>query len=88
MGNNARRKAIVGTVISDKMEKAVTVQWEVRKKHPIYKKFVITHKKCKAADIKNEAKAGDVVKIVSTRPLSKEIRWRVAEILQKAQRGQ
>jgi len=81
------KKTIVGVVISDKMDKVVTVQWEMRKRHPMYEKFVKEHKKFKARDEKNEAGKGDLVKVVETRPLSKDIRWRVVEIVEKAQRG-
>jgi small subunit ribosomal protein S17 len=86
--SRAKRKTLVGKVISSKMEKGITVQLETKKKHPIYKKFVTYHKKIKARDEKNEAKEGDVVKLEETRPLSKEIKWRLVEIVEKAQRGQ
>ncbi|MCK4852008.1 MAG: 30S ribosomal protein S17 [Candidatus Omnitrophica bacterium] len=69
------------------MDKAVTVQWEVRKIHPFYKKFITWHKKLKARDDGNEAAKGDVVKIMATRPLSKKINWRLVEIIEKTQRG-
>ncbi len=82
-----KKKTIVGVVISDKMDKAITVQSETRKRHPLYKKFVVGHKKVKARDEKNEAHVGDVVRIVETRPVSREIRWRLVEIVEKAQRG-
>jgi len=85
--SNTSKKTAIGTVVSDKMDKAVTVQIVIRKRHPLYKKFVTSHKKLKARDEKNEALPGDVVKIMETRPLSKEIHWRVIEIVEKAQRG-
>lgn len=78
------RKTIIGTVISDKMDKTVTIMLEVQKRHPIYKKFVKREIKIKAHDEKNEAKIGDLVKILETRPISKDKCWRVIEILQKA----
>lgn len=81
------KKTIVGTVISDKMDKTVTVQWETRKKHRLYKKFVKARTKIKAHDEKNEAQEGDLVKVIESRPMSKEKTWRVVEILEKAQRG-
>ena len=81
------KKTVVGTVISDKMNKAVTVQVEIQRRHPMYKKFVISHKKIKARDEKNVAGVGDTVRMVETRPLSKEIHWRVMEVLEKAERG-
>ena len=87
MKNSARKKTIVAKVISDKMNKAVTVEWETRKIHPLYKKFVTRHEKLKARDEKNEAEIGDVVRIMESRPLSKDISWRVVEVLEKAQKG-
>ena len=84
---NSQRKTKIGTVISDKMTKTVTVQWETKKMHPLYKKFVVRHKKIKARDEKSEAKTGDVVKVVETRPLSKEVNWKVVEIVKKAHKG-
>jgi len=87
VGNKAKKKTFRGTVVSDKMDKVVTVQLEVQKRHPLYKKFVTSHKKVKARDEKNEAGEGDVIKMVETRPLSKETHWKVVEIIEKAQRG-
>jgi small subunit ribosomal protein S17 len=84
---NIRKKEVIGVVVSDKMDKAVTVMWETRKKHPVYKKYINWHKKIKARDEKNEAAVGDRVKIAETRPVSKDITWRVTEIVKKAQRG-
>ena len=85
--SNARKKEIVGTVISDKMDKAVTVKWEVRKKHPLYKKYMTWHKNLMARNENNEATAGDTVRIRESRPLSKRISWKVIEIVKKAQKG-
>lgn len=81
------KRTIVGTVISDKMDKTVTIKWETRKKHPLYKKFVKRQTKIKAHDEKNEASAGDTVKVIECRPISKEKSWRVVEIVEKAQKG-
>ncbi|MBD3426033.1 MAG: 30S ribosomal protein S17 [Candidatus Omnitrophica bacterium] len=81
------KRTIVGTVVSDKMDKTVTVLWETRKKHRLYKKFVKARTKIKAHDEKNEAGMGDLVKVVEARPISKEKSWRLVEILEKAQRG-
>jgi small subunit ribosomal protein S17 len=78
------RKERVGLVVSDKMDKTVTVAIERRVKHPIYGKFVKTTKKFKVHDEKNESKAGDTVKIMETRPLSKTKRWRLVEIVERA----
>ena len=78
------RKEKTGLVTSDKMEKTITVTIERRVKHPIYGKFVKTTKKFKAHDEKNDAKAGDIVKISETRPLSKTKRWRLVEVVERA----
>ena len=78
------RKTKTGVVSSDKMDKTVTVAVERKVKHPIYGKFVKKTTKFHAHDEKNEAKPGDVVKIMETRPLSKTNRWRLVEILEKA----
>jgi len=77
------RKVKLGQVVSAKMDKTVVVAVESREKHPLYKKYITRTKKFKAHDENNECHAGDVVKIMETRPLSKEKRWRVLEILQK-----
>lgn len=78
------RKTRIGTVTSDKMDKTITVSVETVKQHPLYKKTVKTSKKYKTHDENNEAKTGDVVKIIETRPLSKDKRWRLVEIVQRA----
>ena len=78
------RKEKVGLVVSDKMDKTVVVNVEDYKPHPKYKKFIISTKKYKAHDENNECKVGDKVKIVEWRPLSKEKRWNVAEIVERA----
>jgi small subunit ribosomal protein S17 len=78
------RKTKTGIVSSDKMEKTITVAVERKVKHPIYGKFVKKTTKFHAHDEKNEAKPGDVVRIMETRPLSKTKRWRLVEIIEKA----
>ena len=78
------RKTRVGTVVSDKMDKTIVVAIEDNVSHPLYKKIIKRTVKFKAHDEKNEAKAGDRVKIMETRPLSKDKRWRVTEIIEKA----
>ncbi|MGI5912032.1 MAG: 30S ribosomal protein S17 [Syntrophomonadaceae bacterium] len=75
----------MGTVYSDKMDKTITVSVETVKQHPLYKKTIRTSKKYKAHDENNEAKIGDVVKIMETRPLSKDKRWRLVEIIRRAE---
>lgn len=79
------RKVMVGTVISDKMDKTVVVAVETSVKHPIYKKIVKRTYKLKAHDEENTCKIGDKVRVMETRPLSKDKRWRVVEIVEKAQ---
>ena len=78
------RKTMVGTVVSDKMDKTIVVAIETRVKHPIYKKTVKRTYKLKAHDEENSCKVGDVVKVMETRPLSKDKRWRLVEVVEKA----
>ncbi len=78
------RKERVGKVVSNKMQKTITVTVDRKVKHPIYGKFVNKTTKFKAHDEKNEAGIGDTVRIMETRPLSKDKRWRLVEILEKA----
>jgi small subunit ribosomal protein S17 len=78
------RKSRTGLVVSDKMEKTVVVAIERRVAHPVYGKMVTRTKRLKAHDEENSAKVGDTVRIVETRPLSKDKRWRVVEIMQRA----
>jgi small subunit ribosomal protein S17 len=78
------RKTKTGVVKSDKMTKTITVTVERKVKHPIYGKFVKKTTSFHAHDEKSEAKTGDVVKIMETRPLSKTKRWLLVEILEKA----
>jgi small subunit ribosomal protein S17 len=75
----------VGTVVSDKMDKSITVKVERRFRHPLYKKFVKKSTKLMAHDEKGECRIGDTVRIEETRPLSKLKRWRMVEIVKKAQ---
>lgn len=82
--NQGNRKTRMGTVTSDKMEKTFTVSVVTAKQHPLYKKTIKTSKKYKVHDENNESKTGDVVKIMETRPLSKDKRWTLVEIVQKA----
>jgi len=78
------RKTLVGTVVSNKMEKTIVVRIERRKLHPLYKKYITRSKKIKAHDKGNLCRIGDLVKVLESRPLSKEKRWRLLEILEKA----
>ena len=78
------RKSRTGIVVSDKMEKTVVVAIERRVPHPVYGKMVTRTKRLKAHDEENSAKVGDTVRIVETRPLSKDKRWRLVEIIERA----
>lgn len=78
------RKSMIGTVVSDKMDKTVVVAVETSVAHPIYKKTVKRTYKLKAHDEENACKNGDKVLVMETRPLSKDKRWRVVEIVEKA----
>ncbi|WP_422448634.1 30S ribosomal protein S17 [Thermoanaerobacterium sp. DL9XJH110] len=80
-----RRKVRVGVVVSDKMDKTIVVAVEKLVRHPLYGKTVKRTKKFKAHDENNECRVGDVVKIMETRPLSREKRWRLVEIVKRAQ---
>ena len=77
------KRQVVGTVISDKMDKTITVVSKGRKLHPLYKKTVTFQKKFKVHDEKNEAGEGDTVEIMEVRPLSKLKRWRLTKIIEK-----
>ncbi len=79
------KKELIGRVVSDKMDKTVVVLVERRERHPLYKKVVSIRKKYKAHDEDNACRVGDLVRIRESRPLSKEKRWRVVEILERAQ---
>jgi small subunit ribosomal protein S17 len=85
MSERNYRKEREGDVVSDKMDKSVVVEVERQLMHPIYGRTVKMKKRYVAHDEKNECKVGDRVKIVETRPLSKTKRWRVGEILERAQ---
>jgi small subunit ribosomal protein S17 len=78
-----KRKTRIGIVVSDKMEKTVVVQLDQLVAHPIYKKYIKRRVKIKAHDELNESKVGDKVLIVETRPMSRDKRWRVREIIEK-----
>ena len=80
-----KRKTKVGRVVSNKMDKTVVVTVETLKRHPLYKKTIRRVVKYKAHDENNECGTGDTVRIVETRPLSKQKRWRVAEIIRKGE---
>ena len=81
------RKTRIGVVVSNKMDKSVTIAIERKVAHPIYKKYFKKTTKLMAHDEKNECGLGDVVKIMETRPLSKNKRWRLVEIVEKAKQS-
>ena len=78
------RKTRVGVVVSDKMDKTIVVAVKDSVQHPLYKKILKRTKKFKAHDENNECRIGDKVKVMETRPLSKDKRWRLVEIMEKA----
>jgi small subunit ribosomal protein S17 len=78
------RKEIIGKVLSNKMEKSIVVGVERKVKHPIYGKFIKRTSKFMAHDEKNEAHEGDIVSLMETRPLSKNKRWRLVQIIERA----
>ena len=86
MERNSSRKTRIGVVVSDKMDKTVVVKVETFKKHPIYHKRIRVSTKFKAHDELNQCLIGDKIKIMETRPLSKDKRFRVEEILEKGKR--
>ena len=78
------RKVRQGIVVSDKMDKTITVAIQDNVRHPLYNKIVKKTYKLKAHDEKNDAKIGDTVRVMETRPLSKDKRWRLVEIMERA----
>ena len=84
MNERGRKKVLLGTIISDKMDKSVVVQVERLVQHKIYKKYIKSYKKYAAHDENNLCRPGDVVKITESRPLSKTKKFRVSEIVKRA----
>ena len=84
MSERNMRKTMVGKIVSDKMDKTVVVAIEDSVKHPLYNKIVKRTYKLQAHDENNECKIGDKVRVMETRPLSKDKRWRLVEIIEKA----
>ena len=84
MSERAFRKTKVGMVVSDKMDKTIVVAIEDKVQHPLYKKILKRTYKLKAHDENNECGVGDKVRVMETRPLSKDTRWRLVEIVEKA----
>ena len=83
-GRNTMRKVRVGVVVSNKMQKSILVAIDRRVPHPLYKKYFHRTTRLLAHDEKNEAKIGDTVQIMETRPLSKRKRWRLVQIVERA----
>ena len=84
MAERSLRKSVIGHVVTDRMDKSVTVRVERRVRHKLYHKFMKQSTKFMAHDENNDAKVGDRVRIQETRPLSRNKRWRVVEIIEKA----
>ena len=82
--SNQKRKIITGIVVSDKMQKTIVVKVDRRVRHALYKKYLTKSRRFKAHDEKNDAKVGDLVQLVESRPLSREKRWALQVILRKA----
>lgn len=84
MSEEKKNKSFIGVVVSDKMKKTIVVSVEYNKMHRLYKKYVIKRKKFKVHDENNDCKIGDTVKIVGSNPISKEKKWKLAEIISRA----
>ncbi len=84
MSEKGKRKTLIGVVTSDKMDKTLVVEVNRLVLHPVYKKYIRKRKKVKAHDEKNECHIGDKVLLIETRPLSRDKRWRVKEIIERA----
>jgi len=84
MDERGNKRVITGVVVSNKMEKTIVIRAERLVKHPLFHKYVRRHVKYKAHDERNECNIGDKVLIVESRPLSKDKRWRMREVLEKA----
>ena len=78
------KRVLTGVVVSDKMDKTIVVQISSRKLHRLYKKYLTVSKRVKAHDENNDAHQGDTVQVVEARPMSKEKRWRLHEIIERA----
>jgi small subunit ribosomal protein S17 len=78
------KQTLTGIVVSDKMEKTIVVETTSRKLHPLYKKYVTRSKRYKAHDENNQAHVGDTVVVVESRPMSRDKRWRLAAIVERA----
>ncbi|RKX78923.1 MAG: 30S ribosomal protein S17 [Spirochaetes bacterium] len=79
----SNKRTFAGTVVSDKMDKTITVLVSTRQLHPMYKKYITRSKKYKAHDESNDAHEGDSVRIIESRPVSKDKRWRLLEVVER-----
>ena len=84
MENRGKKRQVVGSVVSDKMDKSITVATERLVKHPLYQKYIKRRSKFTAHDENNECEIGDKVMITESRPLSKNKRWRLTKVIEKA----
>ena len=84
MDKKSNRKTLTGSVVSDKMQKTIVIKITRRKLHPLYKKYITKSKKIKAHDERNDCSIGDIVRVIESRPLSKDKSWRLLEIVEKA----
>lgn len=84
MERKSNKRILQGEVVSDKMQKTIVVKVSSRKMHRLYKKYITVSKKYKAHDENQEAHVGDIVRIIESRPISKEKRWRLLQIVEKA----
>jgi len=82
--SKSKRKILQGQVVSDKCQKTITVLITARKLHPVYQKYVLFNKKIKAHDESNTAHVGDIVRVIESRPMSKDKKWRLLEIVERA----
>ena len=82
--SKSKRKVLSGNVVSNKMDKTIVVSFNRRKLHSLYKKYVTVTKRIKAHDEKNECQIGDKVRVIESRPLRRDKRWRLLEIVEKA----
>ena len=80
----SNRKIFTGRVVSDKMDKTIVIAFERRKLHSLYKKYITVTKKLKVHDEENTCHIGDVVRVIESRPLSREKRWRLLEVIERA----
>lgn len=84
MNGTERRRVLAGTVVSDRMDKTIVILVSSQKRHPMYEKYIRRSKRVKAHDADNACRIGDRVRVVESRPLSRDKRWRLLEILERS----